>query len=251
MNNNHNRSLAPEDCIKALWADRFPTARVIFYAGSVSRGEHTPLSDLDLVVVHDSLPNAYRESFYVSGWPIEAFVHDPQTLRYFFGTDRVGGVPVLAAMVAEGRELPVANEFSRELKQLAREFLAAGPPAWTEAERSRSRYFITDLIDDVRAPRSSTEVHASLARLYEMLATHYFRVRGLWSARGKAIPRRLKEIDESFANTFDDAFRRAFTQGETAALIAMCEMVLGRDGGLLFDGYRADAPADWRVVTSK
>jgi Nucleotidyltransferase domain len=250
MSINHNRPLAPEDCVRAVWADRFPTARVIFYAGSVLRGEHTPWSDLDLVVVYDSLPNAYRESFCVSGWPIEAFVHDPETLRYFFGTDRTGGVPVLATMVAEGAELPAPNEFSQELKQLAREFLAAGPPVWTEAERSLSRYCITDLIDDVRAPRSPAEVHASIARLYEMLATHYFRARGLWSARGKAIPRKLQQIDEPFANAFVDAFRRAFAQAETTPLMGLCEAILARDGGLLFDGYRADAPADWRVVAS-
>lgn len=60
---------------------KYSEAKVIFLAGSIVRGEGTPDSDLDLVVVYEHLPNAYRESFYYGGFPVEAFVHDPQTLN--------------------------------------------------------------------------------------------------------------------------------------------------------------------------
>ena len=45
-------------------AAKFPNAKVIFLAGSIVRGVGTPDSDLDLVVVFEHLPNAYRESFF-------------------------------------------------------------------------------------------------------------------------------------------------------------------------------------------
>ena len=61
--------------------DRYPNSDIIFLAGSVARGEGTATSDLDLVVVFQQLPAAYRESFQFEGWPVEAFVHDPETLR--------------------------------------------------------------------------------------------------------------------------------------------------------------------------
>ena len=81
--------------------DRYPDADVIFLAGSVIRGEGTATSDLDLVVVFQQLPAAYRESFQFEGWPVEAFVHDPETLRYFFfEVDSPTGIPSLPAMVS-------------------------------------------------------------------------------------------------------------------------------------------------------
>jgi len=68
---------------KEIFESKYPEAKVIFLAGSIVRGEGTPYSDLDLVVIFDKLPAAYRESFYSQGLPVEAFVHDPETLNYF------------------------------------------------------------------------------------------------------------------------------------------------------------------------
>jgi predicted nucleotidyltransferase len=42
--------------------DRYPGADVIFLAGSLLRGEGTPYSDLDLVVIFERLHHAWRES---------------------------------------------------------------------------------------------------------------------------------------------------------------------------------------------
>lgn len=114
--------------------------------------DNTETSDLDLVVILDTLPQAYRESFVFGGWPVEAFVHDPQTLRYFFyEVDLPTGVPSLPTMVREGLELPRPNELSASLKQLAQTVIDAGPP-WGEKEVLTSRYVITDLVDHMRAP---------------------------------------------------------------------------------------------------
>ncbi|MDV3348989.1 nucleotidyltransferase domain-containing protein [Leptothoe sp. LEGE 181152] len=103
-----------------LQKQHYPDAEIIFLAGSIIRGEATATSDLDLVVVFQQLPAAYRESFQFEGWPVEAFVHDPETLRYFFfEVDSPTGIPSLPAMVSEGIEIPQPSELSRELKQLA------------------------------------------------------------------------------------------------------------------------------------
>ena len=65
------------------------------------RGEHTNTSDLDLVVLYTSIPNAFRDSYVFEGWPIEAFVHDYQTLHYFFKhVDKPTGEPSLMQMVS-------------------------------------------------------------------------------------------------------------------------------------------------------
>ena len=228
-------------------AERYPRSDVIFLAGSLVRGGGTATSDLDLVVVFERLPSAYRESFQFRQWPVEAFVHDPETLRYFFlRVDRSSGVPSLPSMVAEGIEVPTVTALSKSLKDLANSVLAAGPPDWSTGEVDRSRYTITTLVDDLRAPRSAEESIASGAELYGVLANHYLRSRDLWSGKSKTIPRRLIEVDAEFAHRFVFAFRALFEARETAAVIELAEAVLAPDGGLLFDGYRAAAPEEWR-----
>src|SRR5262245_59060034 len=110
--------------VNAIRAERYAGCSALFVAGSIVRGEGTAHSDLDLVVLFPALKNAYRESFRHSGYPVEAFVHDPETLEYFFvEVDRASGIPALPHMVAEGVEVPAPSDLSRALKQRARTIL--------------------------------------------------------------------------------------------------------------------------------
>ena len=61
----------------------FPSASAFLLAGSVVRGEATASSDLDLVVIFQRVERAKRQSFAFANWPVEAFIHDVQTLEYF------------------------------------------------------------------------------------------------------------------------------------------------------------------------
>src|SRR4051812_16405128 len=102
----HGRS-EPQHVATAIHRARYPDAKVTLLAGSVSRGEVTPFSDLDLVVLFERIDRAYRDSFHWDGWPVEVFAHDPQTMEYFFTeVDRPMGNCSLPAMVVEGIELP-------------------------------------------------------------------------------------------------------------------------------------------------
>jgi predicted nucleotidyltransferase len=235
------------DVANSIHADRYKDAAAIFAAGSIVRGEGTPFSDLDLVVVYTQLPCAYRESFRYGGYPVEAFVHDPATLEYFFvEVDRPSGVPTLPQMVVEGIEIPGPSEISRELKRRAAAVIEAGPPTLDSASERRMRYFVSDLLDDLRAPRSREELVGAGARLYEQLADYHLRRRGLWSAKGKAIPRVLRQTDAALCAVYCDAFGELFARGDPQAVIRLAEDLLRESGGPLFDGFRADAPPAWR-----
>src|SRR4051794_11502050 len=99
-----SKLIAVTNDIRVAW---YPDAAVVFLAGSLVRGEGTAYSDLDLVVVYEELPNAYRESFVTRGLPVEAFVHDPETLNHFLTrSDRPAGMASLAQMILEGVEVP-------------------------------------------------------------------------------------------------------------------------------------------------
>lgn len=226
---------------------KYPTAKVIFLAGSIVRGEATPFSDLDLVVVFENLPTAYRESFYFGGFPIEAFVHDPETLNYFITErERTAGVCVMAQMISEGLEIPETSSFSLALKQLAASVINSGPPKLDEESLRQMRYNITNLIDDIRHPRSKTELVATGTALYDALANCYLRTNNFWAAKDKSIPRKLKQANPEFSLRFCSNFERLFADGQTEEVIALSEEILEPVGGFLFDGHKLDAPSDNR-----
>ena len=232
---------------KAIRAARYPEAAVVFAAGSIVRGEGTPYSDLDLVVVYPRLACAARESFRHDGYPVEAFLHDPETLEYFFDQlDRPSGVPSLPQMVVEGIEIPAANDLSRPLKQRAAALLAAGPPPLDREADAGSRYYVSDLLDDLRGARSHDELVATGALLYQQLADYHLRRLGHWSGRGKAIPRALQRLDRDLCVRYCGSFDKLFRLGDAGEVIALAEELLRPAGGRLFDGYRSDAPAAWR-----
>jgi hypothetical protein len=235
------------DLANAIRIERYGDAVAVFAAGSIIRGEGTPFSDLDLVVVYGRLPHAYRESLRAKGCPVEAFVHDPETLEYFYTeVDRPTGVPALAQMVVEGIEIPGSTELSQKLKRRAAAVIEAGPPALDRDGERRMRYSISDLLDDLRTPRSRAELIAAGTRMFGQLADYYLRRRGRWSATGKAIPRVLQRTDAVLCTSYCDAFEELFARGNPQAVIRLTEDLLNESGGPLFDGYRADAPPAWR-----
>lgn len=122
-----------------------------------------------------------------------------------------------------------------------------GTKPWGEREINDSRYGITDLVEDMKAPRSLDELHACVTRLYPLVADHYLRSRQMWSARGKSIPRRLDSVSPAFGISFRAAFRDVFEQGATDRLFALCEEVLAPSGGWLFAGHSIQAPPEWRI----
>ncbi|HZF39458.1 MAG TPA: nucleotidyltransferase domain-containing protein [Blastocatellia bacterium] len=227
---------------KQILDDRYPGADVIFLTGSLLRGEGTPYSDLDLVVIFEQLPHAWRESFNFQGYPVEAFVHDPETFNYFISElGRPSGLAAMAHMVAEGVEVPCPSEISRSVKRIAADLIAAGPPKLSDEDERKLRYTITNLIDDIRQPRSREELVASGAELYGALANYYFRANGLWSAVNKSIPRRLGKTDPELYSRFREGFEELFAGGHSDKVITLAEEILKQRGGFLFDGYKHEA----------
>jgi len=231
----------------AIRVQRYADASIVFLAGSLVRGEGGPHSDLDLVVIYPTLPCAYRESFEFEGYPVEAFVHDPETLNYFFmEMDRPSGIPSLPQMVVEGIEIPATTDLSRRLKQRAASVIALGPPALDQRAEARLRYAITDLVNDLRDPRQMEQRIGIGAQLFEALANYFLRSRCLWSARGKAIPSALRRADADLCGRYIQSFEQLFNTGDAAPVIALAEAIVLPRGSWLFDGYRDDAPGTWR-----
>lgn len=226
---------------------RYREARLAFLAGSIVRGEATRFSDLDVVVIFEEMPRAFRESFYFKELPVEIFAHTPETLNYFFyEIDRPGGIPSLAQMVSEGVAIPEKTDLSEKLKRLAKECLKLGPPALSNEKLDALRYQITNLIDDIRDPRSKEELTGAATELYPALADFFLRANNFWSARGKTIARVLEKSDPGLRRNFVESFEELFVRGKAAKVIELAEKILAPHGGFLFEGPPLRASADWQ-----
>lgn len=225
---------------------RYPDAKAVLLSGSVLRGHDTPYSDLDIVVLYEKLTHAKRESFYHNEWPVEAFVNDPETIRYFCEEfDLKSFEPIMPTMLIESIIVSGDESFVKSLREYASNLIKNGPKPLTEEEHKRFRYGITDTIDDIRQPKGTAELQASLSVLYGQLANYFFRSRNLWCARSKTIPRKMREADPIFAERFISAFNKSFS-GDSAEVIQLTEELLSPFGGFLFDGYSLDAPSSFR-----
>ncbi|GLQ55714.1 hypothetical protein GCM10010862_29730 [Devosia nitrariae] len=247
LSNLADRALA---AAKTALAIRFAGADFAYATGSIMRGEGTAWSDIDLVVVFPSLERAWRESFVQEGFPVEAFVNDPETLAYYLGRDAESGCPIMVNMVATGTILGVDVEKAGAIQAEAAKLLAAGPTPLAGPSYESLLYLVTDLADDLRGERPRGEVAAIAAQLYQKLADLTLLGRGAWTGRGKWAPRLLGRLDADLAEAFETAFRLA-AQGEGAQLLALADRELALHGGRFFDGYRQEAPLEARRVGSQ
>jgi hypothetical protein len=181
------------------------------------------------------------------GADFEVFAHDLGTMTYFFReVERPSGEPALARMIDEGVAVSGGGELARKAKELAREFLAAGPLPVDQAGLAQRRYAITDLAEALRAAGTSGERIAIGSSLYLALGSFALRANGLWGAGGKGLTAALQKVQPDLERRFTRAFELLYAAGQDAAVQAVVSDVLEPFGGRLRAGFRQQAPASWR-----
>lgn len=237
----------PLPTIQKLIKERYPDAKAVFWAGSVSEGLGTSASDLDLVIVFAEVAHAYREAFIYDGWAIDAFIHDLDTLKYFCRRlEASDGKPALINMILHGQEILAQNSVSMEAKAIAAEALANGPDAWNQAQIDKERFLITDILDDIKSPKNKEEQIISAVHLFEPLLQFYFRAETKWTASGKSLIRLFKQENPELAEEWTAAFESLVKRGDSKAVETVVTKMLAPYGGYLWDGLRSDAPVDWK-----
>jgi Nucleotidyltransferase domain len=238
----------PYVAAQLLWSKRYPSASVVFCGGSVVRGEGFPSSDLDVVVLFDQVANAWRESFQFEGWPVEVFGHDAQTLAYFVAHDCAGGRPSLAQMISEALVIPAETPASRAIQAWAQDVVATRPAVPTAASLAEDRYGLTDLLDDFRDDRSTAELRSIACKLYPLVCNFVLKTRGHWLGSGKTLPRLLERAAPDLSPLVESAFETFFKTGDRTGVLTVLQRVLEPFGGELFDGFRLDASASFRLT---
>ena len=144
------------------------------------------------------------------------------------------------------QRLTPPSSFADDIKRFAYNVIEKGPEPWSKEQIDRSRFFITDVLDDVACPQNRSEQVASAAQLYELLAEFYFRANNKWQASGKAILSILKKQDYDLASLYRDAFEGVFKHSDVEPLELLVQQILAPFGGLIWEGYSAEAPIEWR-----
>jgi hypothetical protein len=224
------------EAAKKFVLETFPTCQAALLGGSVVRGEETSTSDLDIVIIDETLRSEYRESFNLHGWPIEAFVHTSETIRDYFQKDCHRARPSLPRMVSEG--IPIIDHpFISRLKEEANILLRDGPPKWNSQTIDMKRYFLTDALDDFIGSEERGESIFIAGSIGESLHEFVLRTQGHWIGASKWIIRALKEYDESFAEEYVEAFDHFYQNGNKQLIVRLVDSVLEPHGGRLFEGF--------------
>lgn len=228
--------IKPIDAATQFINEFFPDCQAAVLAGSVVRGEETPTSDLDIVVIQDGLPSAYRESHVEYGWPIEVFVHTQSSYKDFFRSDAERARPSLARMMSEGIVI-VDSGILHRIKGEADELLRKGPEEWTDSVLQTKRYMLSDLLDDFIGTSDEAEALFIANAIAEAAHEFVLRTNGKWIGASKWIVRALRQYDVYFADRFLAAFQEFYKHGEREAVIQIVDEVLEPFGGRLFAGY--------------
>jgi hypothetical protein len=228
----------PVQVARNLLDERYPLARAAFLGGSVAAGNYTANSDLDMIVIVDDLPCAFRETLEHRGWPVELFCHTIESFQDFVARDTQDRRPPLLHMCAEGFLMLDADGTGQRMRAEARALLDIGPPIPTALELEDRRYGTTDLLEDLIGARDEDERLFVAARLLTCAGELALVVQNKWLGHGKWLLRRLREAK---ADELVDAYR-ALVRGEGADwFIEVVEHVLTSAGGRLEAGYRRDA----------
>jgi hypothetical protein len=200
-----------------------PDTLAILLAGSVTRGQGDPHSDLDIWIVSGGRTRQ-RRSVVLHGAPVEIF-HNPlgRTERYFAEGDA-------SAMNMVGYGWPVyvrddAQETIAALQARARAAYEAGPPPLSPAAEAPLRYMVVDALwdaEDSLAAAAALTLHAAL----DHLLRYYYAKQALWQPKWKRVPADLAARDPPLAASVERFAAAGDTDTRYAALRAALDRVM-------------------------
>lgn len=225
-----------------LVSERFPNATTVLLGGSVVRGDATSTSDLDVVVIDESLPAARRETHVRDGWPVEVFAYTTATFAEYLERGWRTRLPVVAQMCAEAVIVVDRHGTASGLQARVRALLEAGPPEPTTSELQSYRYRLTNLRDDLADTDQQAErvfLGLQVARVVTELALLR---RRCWLGTGKWLPRLVARVDPSLLDSLLPALAALVARNDPQPLLDLIDLQLVPVGGPLLDGYSAQSP---------
>ncbi|AXL11866.1 hypothetical protein DXT68_06745 [Microbacterium foliorum] len=184
-------------------AARYPGTDIAIVAGSTARGERTPTSDIDLLLLGDALFETEDQTSEASthefeGEIIEVFAYTPAGFEEWADRGVAQHRPVIVHMLVEGTPFRDDGRLA-PLRDRWQTALDAGP-SLSPQESAFRRYVITDVLDDLRDAADPLEQQVEAAILFERIAELMLLSEGRWIATGKWLPRRLRTLSRERAD---------------------------------------------------
>jgi len=221
--------------IERFVSAHFPRADVVVLAGSTSRSQRTPTSDIDLLILGDRLFDDGRESlaatYRFEREVFEVFAYTSAGYETWATRGLEQHRPVIVQMLLDG--VTVRGDEERAGYRRAWEPRYAEGPILTSAEHDHRRYVITDILDDFVDATDPLELHVLASALFERTAELVLLTNHRWIGAGKYLPRRLREFDPERA----ERLSAPLLTNDHAAFAGRVREELERAGGRLQAGY--------------
>jgi len=235
----------PVSSARRIVQQHFPQARAAWLGGSVATGQYTTTSDLDITVLLDGPPAPFRTSQTFDQWPVEFFVQTEESLMRFCAEDRARRRPTTMRLVGSSIVLVDNDGSGLRLQSLLHQMDNEGPPPSSPDELDGMRYGVSELLSDLTTAPTADECLTVAAALLREAADLLLGANRRWSGSGKWLLREIEAFDDDQDTGHAAALiqgLRAAANGNTTGMREAVLDILTSCGGLLFDGFRRDAP---------
>ena len=210
-------------------------AEASILGGSAALGCSTPTSDLDIAILYRAGGANYAETIRYRGWIVEAFIHTPESLAFWYEKERSIRCAILGDICARGLLLTDHGP-GMQWQDEARLYMQQGPKPLTDAERDLRRYDLSCSMDDLLGSSSPAETFAIASNVFRQSAELLLLRHQKWLGNGKWIVRRLEQLpnDEAALGLLAWA---ASSDYDPQKLAGIARAVLEQNGGYAMEGF--------------
>jgi hypothetical protein len=212
-----------------------PAADLSILGGSAGTGKATATSDLDIVILYPNGNSNYAETTQYQGWVVEAFVHTPDSIAFWYEKEKAARCAVLGDICVRG-VLLTDKGGGESLQQHARHYMEQGPEPLSNSERDIRRYDLSNSLDDLLGTTDHAEKYATSTDVFnqavELLLSH----EGAWLGKGKWMVRRLEQLPHSQL-ALQLLNWAGSSQHDATELVEIASEVLRRAGGYVMEGF--------------
>lgn len=220
---------------RAYVEEKHPGAEASILGGSAALGRSTPTSDLDVAILYQTGGANYAETVRYRGWIVEAFIHTPESLAFWYEKERSIRCAVIGDICARGLLL-TDNGPGKQWQDQARVYMRQGPLPLTQAERDLRRYDLSCSMDDLLGSVSPAETFAIASEVFRQSAELLLLRHDKWLGSGKWVVRRLEQLpnDEAALGLLTWS---ASTNKDPRKLAEIAREVLEQNGGYTMEGF--------------
>jgi hypothetical protein len=201
----------------------------VLLSGSWAKGEAHSDSDLDIVIIDETIERVVFEATQYEDWIIDVCVLNPSHAKTFFENSAKYRSAPIPHQIADSVLVTGDTSLAERIRGLAIEALVQGPEPIPDGIRTEIQYSLTLLRDDIihaseeALPALAAYAHVQLSKTMLDLGRH-------WRAERKGLRRTLLDKNRRFAKHLDDALVEA-VQGNPNKMIRLCNEVLSTLGG--------------------